>query len=151
MGEEVLHRIVIVLSALLVSCATLGKKDAGEGVMVTIKVMDEGGKPIPTAVVRHPKEADPHRVNSLNGEWYASVLYLPGGGELVFSPGDHLQLEVSAPGYLTRVIGYDIHKRKNAIEVTLKELVVDDSDIVEPTLEFGRDKPREGMSTGASN
>ena len=146
-----LHRLAIALTALLLSCATTGKRDAGEGVVVSVTVMDEVGKPIPTAVVRHPEEADPHRVNSLNGKWDASVLYLPGGGELIFTPGMHLQLEVSAPGYLTRVIGYDIHKRKNAIEVTLKELVVDDSDIIEPTLEFGRDKPREGMSTGASN
>jgi len=146
-----LHRIAIALTALLLSCATTGKRDPGEGVVVSVTVMDEVGKPIPTAVVRHPEEADPHRVNSLNGKWDASVLYLPGGGELIFTPGMHLQLEVSAPGYLTRVIGYDIHKRKNAIEVTLKELVVDDSDIIEPTLEFGRDKPREGMSTGASN
>jgi hypothetical protein len=139
------------MSGLLLSCATTGKNETGDGVLVTLKVLDERGSPIPTAVVRHPEEADPHRVNSLNGEWYASVLYLPGGGELVFTPGMHLQLEVSAPGYLTRVIGYDIHKRKNNVQVTLNELEVDDSDIVEPTLEFGRDKPREGMSTGASN
>ena len=146
-----LQQVSLLMAGLLMSCATLSKKEAGSGVVVTIKVLDEGGEPIPTAVVRHPEEADPHRVNSLNGEWYASELYLPGGGELVFTPGMHLQLEVSAPGYLTRVIGYDILKRKNLVPVTLKTLEVDDSDIMEPTLEFGRDKPREGMSTGASN
>ena len=145
------HRITVLCSALLVSCATLGKRDADEGVMVSVRVMDEQQKPIATAVVRHREEADPHRVNSLNGEWHESKLYMPGGGELIFAPGMHLELEVSAPGYLTRVIGYDIHKRKNSIEVTLKELFVDDSDIIVPTLEFGRDEPREGMSTGPSN
>ena len=145
-------RVICGLCALfLVSCATMKKRDAGEGVTVTVKVMDESGDPIKTAVVRHPEEADPHRVNPQNGIWYDSVLYLPGGGELVFTPGMYLQLEVSAPGYLTRVIGYDIVKRNNEIPVHLKELEVDDSDIIEPTLEFGRDKPREGMSTGASN
>ena len=144
-------KIGLLMVGMLTSCATLGKKDPNAGVVVTVKVLDEAGKPIPTAVVRHPKEADPHRVNSLNGEWYASELYLPDGGEIIFEPGYHLQLEVSAPGYLTRVIGYDIHKRKNRVQVTLNTLEVDDSDIIEPTLEFGRDKPREGMSTGASN
>ena len=145
-------RIACALSALLlVSCATMGKRDTGEGVTVTVMVTDEAGDPVKTAVVRHPEEADPHRVNPQNGIWKESVLYLPGGGELVFTPGMYLQLEVSAPGYLTRVIGYDIVKRKNDIPVVLKELEVDDSDIIEPTLEFGRDKPRDGMSTGASN
>ena len=145
------HRIALALSVLMFSCATLGRRDPGEGVTVSVTVLDEGGQPIPTAVIRHPEEADPHRVNSLNGEWYSSELYLPGGGVLVFTPGMHLELEVSAPGYMTRRIGYDIVRRKNEFPVVLHELVVDDSDILEPTLEFGRDRPREGMSTGASN
>ena len=142
---------IAMVASLAVSCATMKKRDSGEGVTVTVVVTDEAGDPIKTAVVRHPEEADPHRVNPQNGIWYDSVLYLPGGGELVFTPGMYLQLEVSAPGYLTKVIGYDIVKRKNNIPVVLKELEVDDSDIIEPTLEFGRDKPRDGMSTGASN
>lgn len=152
MGERMLHKqIRLILVGLLISCATLGKKDPNEGVEVKLRVVDESGGPITTAVVRHPDEADPHRVNSMSGEWNGSVLYLPGGGEIVFQPGMHLRLEVSAPGYLTRVIGYDIQRRKNEFEVTLNALNVDDMDIVQPTLEFGRDKPREGSSIGGAN
>ena len=76
---------------------------------------------------------------------------VPGGGVLVFTPGMALELEVSAPGYVTRRINYDIVRRRNEFPVTLNQMVVNDSDIIEPTLEFGRDRPREGMSTGASN
>ena len=73
---------------------------------------------------------------------------IPGGGEIVFQP-ECICLEVSAPGYLTG-IGYDIQRRKNEFEVTLNTLKVDDMDIVQPTLEFGRDKPREGSTRGAN-
>ncbi len=144
-------RLGLLLIGLLTSCATLGKKDPNAGVVVTIQVLDTKGSPIPTAVVRHPEEADPHRVNSLNGEWYASELYLPDGGEIIFQPGMDLKLEISAPGYMTRNIQYKIEKRKNDVPVTLDTLEVDDSEIIAPTLEFGRDKPREGMPSGASN
>ena len=40
------------------------------------------------------------------------ALYLPDGSELIFQPNTSIQLEVSAPGYLTKVIQYDIKKRQ---------------------------------------
>ena len=122
-----------------------------EGVPVTIQVLDIAGDPIPTAVVRHPEEADRHRVNSITGEWTAPVLYLPDGGELIFTPGMSIRLEVSAPGYMTQIIQYDIRKRRNKVEVTLSQLAMDDEDIEEPLIQFGRDKPREGGGTGPAN
>ncbi|MEC8424441.1 MAG: hypothetical protein VX000_11740, partial [Myxococcota bacterium] len=59
------------------------KKDRspGEGVPVTVVVLDEAGEPVPTAVIRHPDEADRRRVNAVTGEWTGSVLYLPDGSE----------------------------------------------------------------------
>lgn len=125
------------------STDALAKKGANEGVLIQVTVVDVEGKPISTAVVRHPEEADRHRVNSLTGVWEGNVLYLPDGSELVFTPGTTLTLEVSAPGYMTQIIQYDIRKRRNRIEVTLPVLELDETGIEEPLIQFGRDKPLE--------
>lgn len=112
-----------------------------DGVPIQVTVLDLDGKPISTAVVRHPEEADRHRVNALTGVWEGDVLYLPDGSEMVFVPGMTLTLEVSAPGYVTQIVQYDVRKRRNRIEVTLPILEIDASDIEEPLIQFGRDKP----------
>lgn len=125
----------------LISGEALADKSGDDGVPVTIVVVDDAGKAIPTAVVRHPDEQDRHRVNALNGEWTGSVLYLPDGTEMVFTPGMSITLEVSAPGYMTKIVNYDIRKRKNRVLVALPVLVVDESGIEEPIITFGRDKP----------
>lgn len=121
------------------------KKDRspGEGVPVTVVVLDEAGEPVPTAVIRHPDEADRRRVNAVTGEWTGSVLYLPDGSEMIFTPGMSLTLEISAPGFMTQVIQYDIRKRGNKVEITLPEISLDDDDVEEPLIQFGRDKPRD--------
>ncbi len=131
-----------ILAAFLAFSSTeaLAKKSESGGVPIQVTVVDAEGQPISTAVVRHPEEADRHRVNSLTGVWEADVLYLPDGSELVFTPGTTLTLEVSAPGYVTQIIQYDIRKRRNRIEVTLPVLEVDETGIEEPLIQFGRDK-----------
>lgn len=138
------------LGGMMVSTAE-AKKNKDEGVQVTIKVLDEEGEVVPTAVVRHPEEADRHRVNSVTGEWFANELYLPDGGQLIFTPGMTIRLEVSAPGYMTQIIQYDIRKRRNKVEVSLTELAMDDQDIDAPLIQFGRDKPREVGGSGPAN
>lgn len=125
--------------------------DETEGVVVKVTVLDQEGKPIPTAVIRHPAEADRHRVNSLTGAWEGSVLYLPDGSEMIFTPGTTIQFEISAPGYMTQIIQYDIRKRKNNLEVTLPALELEQSEIEEPLIQFGRDKPRDEGGTGPAN
>lgn len=125
------------------SSAAHAKKSGSGGVPIQVTVVDPQGLPISTAVVRHPEEADRHRVNSLTGVWEADVLYMPDGSELVFTPGTTLTLEVSAPGFMTQIIQYDVRKRRNRIEVTLPVLELDESGIEEPLIQFGRDKPRE--------
>lgn len=119
------------------------KKKYSEGVPVKVVVMDEVEAPIATAVIRHPEEADRHRVNAVDGSWETSILYMPDGTEIVFVPGMVLQLEISAPGYMTQVIQYDVRKRNNKIPVTLVALELDSETVEEPVLQFGRDKPRE--------
>lgn len=113
------------------------------GIPVTIQVSDPEGAAIPTAVVRHPREQDRHRVNTETGQWKASVLYLPDGDELIFEKGMTLQFEVSAPGYVNANVTYVVRKRKNVVPVILKKMVFDlqDDTMDEPTIQFGRDKP----------
>ncbi len=117
--------------------------DKAADLTVKVIVRDVDDKPIPTAVVRHPQEMQRHRVNSADGSWQDSVLYLPDGSELHFVAGLRLELEISAPGYMTQVLSYEVKKRRNIIDVTLPLLVTEDVPIEEPTIGFGRDNPRE--------
>ena len=140
----------VVLGSIFFSgCATT--KSTGDGVPVKVYVKDIAGAPISTAVVRHPSEADRHRVNAETGHWEQAILYLPDGSELVFEPGLNLQLEVSAPGYMTRVVAYDVKKRRNQFPVVLEKMNLKDADFEEPIIQFGRDKPRTNTGGGAAN
>jgi hypothetical protein len=75
------------------------------------------------------------------------VLYLPDGSVLRFTPGMTLELEISAPGYMTQVFQYQVRKRKNVIELSLPKIEMDDTTIDDPVISFGRDVPREPTST----
>ncbi len=121
------------------------------GTRVYVQVTDVAGEPVRTAVIRHPEEADRHRVNSVDGTWDEEVLYLPDGSELIFTPGMILVLEVSAPGYETQVIQYQVRRRKNHFKVALVKLEYDESEIEEPMMSFGRDAPREEGGGGPAN
>ena len=115
-----------------------------EGIPVTVAVLDEAGLPIPTAVVRHPKEADRHRVNTETGRWTDKILYLPNGEELIFVKNMALEFEVSAPGYENATVQYIVRKRKNIITVTLVKMAFEDESDEEDEeiiIQFGRDKP----------
>ena len=115
------------------------------GIPVTVHVTDREGNPVPTAVVRHPKEADRHRVNTETGKWVASVLYLPTGDELIFDKGMELEFEISAPGYKNAHVLYYVKRRKNVVPVILEKLdldaLIEDDEDDEPVIQFGRDKP----------
>ena len=101
--------------------------------------------------MRHPKESDRHRVTAATGEWEASALYLPDGSDLAFVPGTTLELEISAPGYLTRVVEHEVKKKKNHIDVVLEAIDLDAPDDGEPILEFDRDVPREDASSAPAH
>jgi len=145
--------LLAVLCFTLTPGTALAKKGEGSvGTRVNVTVMDEEAVAIPTAVIRHPDEADRHRVNSVDGSWEEEVLYMPDGTELIFEPGLVLFLEISAPGYETQVIQYEVRKRKNFVEVKLAKLNFDDEEIEEPMMSFGRDTPRESdSSAGPAN
>jgi hypothetical protein len=130
-----------------------GAPTADEGVPVTVQVLDVDAKPIPTAVVRQPQEADRHRVNTFDGKWTASVLYMPDGSELVFTKGMTLELEISAPGYINQKVDYLIRKRKNTVTVTLQKMNFDinTDQTDDPVIQFGRDKPIDGAGSDPAN
>jgi len=139
--------LVALLGMFLPGVALAKPTKEAEGVPVRVIVLDVERKPISTAVIRHPQEADRHRVNSVDGSWEASVLYLPDGSVLRFTPGMTLELEISAPGYMTQVFQYQVRKRKNVIELSLPKIEMDDTTIDDPVISFGRDVPREPTST----
>ncbi|GDX81279.1 hypothetical protein LBMAG42_30900 [Deltaproteobacteria bacterium] len=138
-------RLFLVALAFLGFAGTAVAKpaDPAEGVPVKVVVKDDEGTPIPTAVVRHPLEQDRHRVNSVDGSWETSVLYMPDGTELRFTPGQTVELEISAPGYVTQVFQYQIRKRRNVVELKLHKIENETEQIEEPMVTFGRDVPRE--------
>jgi hypothetical protein len=132
------------LAVVVLPGAALAKDPtAPSGTPVKVIVHDDAERPVPTAVVRHAQEADRHRVNSVDGSWEASVLYMPDGTELRFAPRMTVELEISAPGFVTQVLSYQVRRRKNVVEVSLVPLVMDDTTLEEPPTGFGRDEPRE--------
>lgn len=137
-------RVLTILLASAFATAPAVAADDSVGVPVTVEVLDVAGGPIATAVVRHPSEADRHRVNTETGRWTAQVLYLPNGDELIFEKGMELEFEVSAPGYKNARVKYFVRKRKNLVPVTLEKMefeVSADEDVEDPVIQFGRDKP----------
>ena len=113
------------------------------GIPVTVEVLhSKTGAVVPTAVVRHPDEAERHRVNTETGRWTEKVLYMKDGSELLFEKDLILKFEVSAPGFVNESVVYQVRKRKNVIQVFLEEMTFGDGpDEDEPALDFGRDKP----------
>lgn len=153
MTRRVFATLFAAVLLLLPGLAEAKKGPESIGTRVYIQVLDDADdEPVRTAVIRHPDEADRHRVNSVDGTWDEEVLYLPDGSELVFTPGLILVLEVSAPGYETQVIQYQVRRRKNNLKVRLKKQEYDHSEIDEPMMSFGRDTPREdGGGGGPAN
>jgi len=117
------------------------------GIPVEIRVIDEAGSPVQTAVVRNPQEAERHPVNTMTGAYPMDTLYLPDGSEMVFTKGMDLEFEVSAPGFITSNLHHIVRKRRNVIEVTLARMVLDfGDDDPEPVIQFDRDEPIDGAT-----
>lgn len=138
-------RTLLFATALLFASTTAWAQAEESGVEVRIQVIDSAGAPIPTAVVRHPEEVERHRVNTADGIYKASVLYMPNGDELFFEKGLTLEFEVSAPGYKNFHLTYVVKKRKNTFEVSLEKMALDldseEDEMDDPVIQFGRDKP----------
>ncbi|MEZ4317704.1 MAG: hypothetical protein R3F61_09370 [Myxococcota bacterium] len=121
---------------------------ASGGIPVSIKVVDEAGAPIQSAVVRHPDEKERHRVNMATGVWTGDAVYLVDGTELTFDKNMELTFEVSAPGYQNERFSYIVKKRKNVALVTLNKLdlevkVSEEEEEGGPVIGFKHDVPRD--------
>lgn len=117
--------------------------DPDAGIPVKIIVLDSAGKPIPTAQVRNPQEADRHPVNAVDGATTISEFYLPDGTEVKIGKGQQVTFEISAAGYVNQMVTYTVRKRKNVIQVNLEQMKLEDPEEEEddPSINFGRDKP----------
>ena len=96
----------------------------------------------------HPGEAELNRGKAVNREWKDARVYLPDVSEMLFLPGMNLQLEVSAPGYMLRIVSYDIRKRNNRVPIVLDKLPEESEEMEEPMIQFGRDRPIESGGGG---
>ncbi len=140
-------RFLATAAAITFACIASAPAQAADGIPVSVKVVDPSGEPITSAVVRHPKEKERHRVNMETGVWTGEAIYLPDGSEMLFDKKMTLEFEVSAPGYQNKSFSYLVKKRKNLAVVTLDKLEVD-MDLEEeqdggPMIGFKHDKPRD--------
>jgi hypothetical protein len=141
-----------VLLASMLGNAEAKKQKDGEGVLIEIVVLDgESANPISTAVVKHEKEADSSRVNQLSGKWQAREVFDSDGEEYLFLANQTEQFSISAPGYMTQLIQYDVRRRRNNIEIRLQKMEIDTDTIEPPLIPFGRDQEREGGGPGGAN
>ena len=157
---NILAKALIVLSLLLcfqpvttlIAPAEAKKGNSDEGILITIIILDEETEePIQTAKVKHSLESDSSRVNKLTGKWQAREVYDAEGNEHKFKAGQTENFSVSAPGYTTRIVKYDVRKRRNTIPLKLQKMDVDNDTVEMPIIKFGRDQEREGGSPGGAN
>ena len=112
-----------VLAAVLLSASLLpGVARAERPQIVAVTVTDMEGKPVPNAWVRIPETEGRRAVDPTSGIWEASMLYRYDGEPMVFTRGMNLELSVSAPGYLTQVIAFEVRARRNELPVQLEKM-----------------------------
>lgn len=143
---------LMLFTGLLLGDAEAKKAKAGEGVIIEITVLDkQTEEPISTAVVKHEKDSDPSRVNQLTGTWSAKSVYNAEGEEFLFLPGNAEKFSISAPGYMTKNVVYDVRRRHNIVEVSLEKMVIEQQEIEDLIIPFGRDQERDGGAAGGAN
>lgn len=105
-------------STLITTPALANEEDAK---VVAVRVLDKAGNPIPNAWVRLP-ETEGRRMVDEFGKWQAKSLYELDGNELFFLKGMTLDFTISAPGYTSRSVAYEVQKRRNLITVSLEPM-----------------------------
>jgi len=105
-------------STLITTPAFANEEDAK---LVAVRVLDTMGNPIPNAWVRLP-ETEGRRMVDEFGKWQAKSLYELDGNELFFLRGMTLDFTISAPGYTSRSVAYEVQKRRNLITVSLQPM-----------------------------
>jgi hypothetical protein len=145
-----MHRPLLLAGLLLASPALAQEPVA---IPLTVEVVDAQGLPVVTAVIRHQAERDLHPVNNRTGVWTADRLYLHSGLEEPFVKGATVELEISAPGFVTSHVVYMMRKRKNRLVVTLEPMpaLMSGEEDEDPVIQFGRDKPIDPGSGGPAH
>jgi len=116
------------MKLLFLMCALSGdaqakKNKTPEGVNVVITVLDDQSKaPVSTAIITHPKDVIDHKVNEVTGIWKDSQIFLPNGEALYFSPGLILDLTITAPGYITQDIRFEVKQWRNKHTIYLNKI-----------------------------
>jgi len=103
---------------LLSGAAEAGSSDAKP---VIVRVIDVLGAPIPNAWVRLP-DTEGRRMVDASGKWEASSIYELDGSERVFVKGMILNFTISAPGYTSRSVEYEVRGRRNLITIPLETM-----------------------------
>lgn len=121
--------ISIVLPTLALLAGPVAQaKDKEEGMLVSVAVVDEQGRPIPNAWVRVPDTEGRRLVDPETGVWATRYLYAYDGMEIFFERGMVLELTISAPGYSSRLARYRVRGGKNQLTVELSKLPEEEAD-----------------------
>jgi hypothetical protein len=106
---------------LLLSAAWAAKPN-----VLSVVVTDASGAPVPTGSVLFDAEGERHRVNTLDGSFASTLLYLADGSELDFATGATTRFWVTASGYAgARVEHVMVGKKKDdRVVVVLEPLEV---------------------------
>lgn len=91
--------------------------------LITVRVVDNAALPIQNAWVRLP-QTEGRRMVDETGKWQAKSLYELDGRERYFLPGMVLDFTISAPGYTSRSVAYEVQKRRNLLTVQLEPMTV---------------------------
>ena len=110
----------ILMASLTLSMPALAN-DEDDAKLVTVRVMDQNGAPIPNAWVRLPQTEGRRMVDEL-GKWQAKSLYELDGRERFFLKGMVLDFTISAPGYTSRSVAYEVQRKRNLVSVQLRPM-----------------------------
>ena len=110
----------ILMASLTLSTPVMAN-DEDDARLITVRVMDQNGEPIPNAWVRLP-QTEGRRMVDETGKWQAKSLYELDGRERFFLKGMTLDFTISAPGYTSRSVAYEVQRKRNLISVELRPM-----------------------------
>ena len=125
-------------------------KDEG-GILIEITVLDaQTQEPIPTAVIKHTLASQPSKVNSVTGTWSDTESIDKNAVVHEFQPGNVEEFSISASGYMTQVVTYDVRRRNNVIEIGLEPMEIIAPKLDDTIIPFGRDTVKTDNGPGGA-
>jgi len=134
-----------------VNTAEAKKNKGDEGILIEITVLDADTKePIPTAVIKHSLASQPSKVNSVTGTWSDTESIDKNASIHKFMPGNVEEFSISASGYMTQVVKYDVRRRNNVIEIGLDPMEIIAPKLDDTIIPFGRDTVKTDSGPGGA-